>query len=99
MHESLVAVCIQLALDAADLPAGQAEQSCRLGLRAFPALHAVHDLEDVTFLLAHRNPVVAMHVDSHGSSLPESRRTMLSRYARPDISIGVRPDISIVVRQ
>src|SRR5262245_9567917 len=77
-----VAVRFELALNAADLTGAEVEQSSRLGLRTFPAQDTVQDLEDITFLLAHRNPVGGWHVDRHGASLAWARRSFLSRADR-----------------
>jgi hypothetical protein len=78
MHQGRVADLLELALHAANLAHRQVREACGLALRAFALQHGGHNLEQVTFALAHRNPV-RCNVDSHDSSLNGSRRTFLSR--------------------
>jgi hypothetical protein len=64
-----VTTSLEFALEAADLADGQFEQSGCLGLGAFAHQDRLQDLEDIAFSLTHGDPVGALHVDRHGSSL------------------------------
>jgi len=79
MDEGLIAARFEAALQASDVSRALVEQSRRLDLGSFALEHAMQNLEDITFLLAHGNPVWDQHVDRHGSSLAWARRTFLSR--------------------
>jgi hypothetical protein len=57
MDDGLVAFFFQAALDTAELSHAQAQQACRLALSQGASENLVHDFENITFGLAHGDPV------------------------------------------
>src|SRR5262249_21456946 len=55
--EGMIAAGLELAVQAADVAHTGVEASRRFGLGAFAVQDAVHDLEDIAFLLTHGYPV------------------------------------------
>jgi hypothetical protein len=78
VDDGLIALDCRAALNAADPAYAQAQQASHLALSQVAGENLVHDFENITFGLAHGDPVAAGSADRHGSSLAGPKRTFLS---------------------